>query len=53
MSKSNNTEQKRLRVVVGDTLATCVANANELGVTDKEFQYLTSIPSGYVMVYYR
>jgi len=52
-SENKKTEKKQLRVIVEPHLSAVIKRANEIGVTDKELKYIDSMPSGYVLVYYR
>lgn len=51
--QNNKKKEKQLRVLVAPHLSSVIKEANELGVTDKEYLDLSSTPNGYVLVYYR
>lgn len=45
--------KKSLHTIVEHWLSGCIDRANELGVTDKEFQGIYPTQTGFVLVYYR
>lgn len=51
---TQESESKSLNVIVGRSLNDAVQQANELGVTDKEYLDTKQLPHGcYAIIYYR